>query len=544
MKIISEAPCRVDLAGGTLDIWPLYLYHPGAVTLNFAIDRWTRCAIETLDSPEIELRSKDLNAAQSFSSLPELDAAGRTRLPLPAYLLRFFRPQTGLRLRTDSEAPAGAGIAGSSALMIAVASALNRLTGAGHNLEKIRKIAQNVEAQIIRVPTGVQDYYPALYGGVSAIELEPGWHPPRRHSGGPRRFQPAHRAVLHRRAAQLRHQQLGSDQSLHRRQPESAAQLRPDRGHRRRHARRAGKSRLARSGPPDCAKNGRTAARTRRASARPPSIDLVKIAQPRRSHWRKSLWRGRRRMRLLSGGARARRSACRAPSPKPAPRCFRCRVAPRGLYGSKGARYIKMEVLRAALQDQRGVALDAAALEMASIESPGLDPATFARNSGSYRCRVGHAAARIRRRRDFVRVVNRISVRRTRIPRQRARLPRSAQQLPELCAGSAHRHPHRAIGGLHRSGAAPGPAGCRRRTSRTLHRRIRRRPLFDLYRSIPRRQAAHRPGLPADRPPDHTGRKLEPSALAPVGTRYILVRMLNNLRSAYFRNKQYAKMAR
>jgi D-glycero-alpha-D-manno-heptose-7-phosphate kinase len=30
-----------------------------------------------------------------------------------------------------------------------------------------------VEAQIIRVPTGCQDYYPALYGGVSAIHLEP-----------------------------------------------------------------------------------------------------------------------------------------------------------------------------------------------------------------------------------------------------------------------------------------------------------------------------------------------------------------------------------
>ncbi len=35
----------------------------------------------------------------------------------------------------------------------------------------------------------------------------------------------------------------------------------------------------------------------------------------------------------------------------------------------------------------------------------------------------------------------------------------------------------------------------------------------------------------------------EPSTLAPVSTRYILVRMLNNLRSAYFRVKQYAKAA-
>jgi len=32
-------------------------------------------------------------------------------------------------------------------------------------------IAQNVEAQVINVPTGCQDYYPALYGGVSALHL-------------------------------------------------------------------------------------------------------------------------------------------------------------------------------------------------------------------------------------------------------------------------------------------------------------------------------------------------------------------------------------
>ena len=35
----------------------------------------------------------------------------------------------------------------------------------------------------------------------------------------------------------------------------------------------------------------------------------------------------------------------------------------------------------------------------------------------------------------------------------------------------------------------------------------------------------------------------EPSALAPVGTRYILTRMLNNLRSAYFRTRDFAKAA-
>jgi D-glycero-alpha-D-manno-heptose-7-phosphate kinase len=177
MRIVAEAPCRVDLAGGTLDIWPLYLFHPGAVTINFAINRFTRCTIDALDTPEIRIRSGDLQAAENYASLADLEKSARPRLPLAAHLLRFFRPSSGLAIHTDSESPAGAGIAGSSALMIATASALSRFTGARHSAEKLREIAQNVEAQIIRVPTGVQDYYPALYGGVSAVELrEDGIH--------------------------------------------------------------------------------------------------------------------------------------------------------------------------------------------------------------------------------------------------------------------------------------------------------------------------------------------------------------------------------
>jgi D-glycero-alpha-D-manno-heptose-7-phosphate kinase len=171
MRIASKAPTRVDLAGGTLDIWPLYLFHPGAVTVNFAINRFTRCAVQALDSPEVRLSSSDLKSSESYPSLADLNGSVRPGLSLAAYLLRFFRPQLGLAIQTHSESPAGAGIAGSSALMIATASALNRFTSSGHGLEKIREIAQNVEAQILRVPTGVQDYYPALYGGVNAVEL-------------------------------------------------------------------------------------------------------------------------------------------------------------------------------------------------------------------------------------------------------------------------------------------------------------------------------------------------------------------------------------
>jgi D-glycero-alpha-D-manno-heptose-7-phosphate kinase len=171
--ITAHAPCRVDLAGGTLDIWPLYLFHPGAVTVNFAVNILTRCRITRLAGKRIRLISLDTRQHEEYASWEALCSARKPKHALAACLVKFFAPEGGLEIETYSESPAGAGISGSSALMIATTAALARLTGREIGPEKIREIAQNIEAQVIRVPTGCQDYYPALYGGVSAIRLEP-----------------------------------------------------------------------------------------------------------------------------------------------------------------------------------------------------------------------------------------------------------------------------------------------------------------------------------------------------------------------------------
>jgi D-glycero-alpha-D-manno-heptose-7-phosphate kinase len=170
--ITAQAPCRADLAGGTMDLWPLYLFHPGALTLNFALNILTACRITPLAGKQIHLRSLDTKREEQFASLDALRRARRFRLPLAAHLLQFFAPKEGLLIETDSESPAGAGISGSSALMIAATAALARFTDRNLSLEQMRIIAQNIEAQIIKVPTGCQDYYPALYGGVSSIHLD------------------------------------------------------------------------------------------------------------------------------------------------------------------------------------------------------------------------------------------------------------------------------------------------------------------------------------------------------------------------------------
>jgi D-glycero-alpha-D-manno-heptose-7-phosphate kinase len=170
--VIAQAPCRVDLAGGTVDLWPLYLFHPGAVTVNVAVNILTRCRITPQTSNRIHLKSLDTGREDRFSSFAELCAAKKFSHALAVHLVKYFAPEGGFTLETNSESPAGAGISGSSALMVSTTAALARFTGRELGMEEIRVISQNVEAQLIHVPTGCQDYYPALYGGVSAIHLD------------------------------------------------------------------------------------------------------------------------------------------------------------------------------------------------------------------------------------------------------------------------------------------------------------------------------------------------------------------------------------
>ena len=168
MRIASSAPTRIDLAGGTIDIWPLYLFHDGATTVNVAISLRAHAQLEPRTDGRVELRSIDTDRTVSAAHWSALDGGGD--LALLALLARHYGLENAT-LTTRGESPAGAGIAGSSALVIAVCGALSRWSGEPDDPEALLHVAMNVECQTIRVPTGVQDYRPALYGGVAAIEL-------------------------------------------------------------------------------------------------------------------------------------------------------------------------------------------------------------------------------------------------------------------------------------------------------------------------------------------------------------------------------------
>jgi len=169
--VVATAPTRIDLAGGTLDIWPLYLFHPGAVTVNVAIDRRAWCRVETGEQG-VFIESKDTLQKARGRDVHEI--LGEGALSLVAYILRALGIETGVRVSTQSRVPAGSGLGGSSALAVAVAAAAARAVGRDLDSEGLWPIVRDAEAQCIGVPTGIQDYLAAIHGGVLGVRLEPG----------------------------------------------------------------------------------------------------------------------------------------------------------------------------------------------------------------------------------------------------------------------------------------------------------------------------------------------------------------------------------
>jgi len=167
MIVKSAAPMRVDLAGGTLDIYPLYLFTEGGLTVNAAITLMSEVTIETRADSKVNIVADDLGAEMSAPDADSLEPGGK--LDLLARLVKFYKPPCGVDVHTRNNVPKGSGLGASSSLLIALSHALNRLLDNKYSNEDIINFGANLEAQTIRIPTGKQDYYSATYGGISVI---------------------------------------------------------------------------------------------------------------------------------------------------------------------------------------------------------------------------------------------------------------------------------------------------------------------------------------------------------------------------------------
>jgi D-glycero-alpha-D-manno-heptose-7-phosphate kinase len=165
------APNRVDLAGGTLDIFPLYLLVRDALTVNAAIDVASRVTIWRAEGGA-RLLSDNYRVEEEAVDTHGFAVDGK--LGLFARALRCFPPCAGISIRLANEAPVGSGLGASSALLVAAMLAMDRIGGNARPWDETSRIAMEVEAAHLRNLAGRQDHIAALRGGIQGIRFLPG----------------------------------------------------------------------------------------------------------------------------------------------------------------------------------------------------------------------------------------------------------------------------------------------------------------------------------------------------------------------------------
>ncbi len=182
-EVRVTAPVRVDLAGGTLDLWPLGLLHEGAVTVAVAID----LRVEVRVAPAAggwTIVSHDLGCRRVIRDPGEPVDHGP--LELVERIVRALAPDRPLRVALRSPVAAGSGLGTSSALGIATAAAVLAVRGRKIARRAVVALVRDLEAVVLGIPTGTQDHETALAGGACLLEQAP---------GGPRRRRIAGRVL-------------------------------------------------------------------------------------------------------------------------------------------------------------------------------------------------------------------------------------------------------------------------------------------------------------------------------------------------------------
>lgn len=172
----SKAPLRITLAGGGTDVSP-YPEEKGGAVLNCTINKFAYTTLEATPGGggHASVESLDYNLTINYQKASDLVYNGE--LDLVKATLKAFRPPDpdgaadSLRLFLHSDAPAGAGLGGSSTMCVALVGAFQRYLREPWTLYEVADLAYRIEREELGIHGGRQDQYAAAFGGFNFIEF-------------------------------------------------------------------------------------------------------------------------------------------------------------------------------------------------------------------------------------------------------------------------------------------------------------------------------------------------------------------------------------
>lgn len=168
--LITRTPIRINDLGGWTDTW---FSKTGAV-LNVAVQPGIELEARLFENKEkrrerIMVHAVNRDLLFSFdpdhpSMEPEpLIQAALTLLPMPEDLL--------MEITIRSEIPAGSSTGTSGSLCVALLGLVDQLDGGSRSPHEIARLAHRVEAEKLKLQSGIQDQLCAAYGGISFIAM-------------------------------------------------------------------------------------------------------------------------------------------------------------------------------------------------------------------------------------------------------------------------------------------------------------------------------------------------------------------------------------
>ncbi|MEO7802563.1 MAG: dehydrogenase [Ginsengibacter sp.] len=169
----SKAPLRIGLAGGGTDVSP-YSDQFGGAILNATVSLFAYANIEPLDEQKIIVEALDRNEKEEYVYANELPFTKKLDLLKGVYnRIRkdYGSPDTGFRLSTYVDAPAGSGLGTSSTLVVAIIGAFVEMLKLPLGDYDIAHYAYQIEREDLKLSGGKQDQYAAMFGGVNFMEF-------------------------------------------------------------------------------------------------------------------------------------------------------------------------------------------------------------------------------------------------------------------------------------------------------------------------------------------------------------------------------------
>jgi galactokinase/mevalonate kinase-like predicted kinase len=159
-QIICSAPGRAGIIGNPTDMY-------GGSVLSCSVEMRARVTITPTDTLTLVTNGQECSIISREDLRPRQDL-----FDLPRAILAYMRlPRLNCRVEYDSEIPLRSGMAGSTALVVAMLKGLLAWQGELPNPYRLAEMARYIELNHLKVVCGYQDAYMCTFGGLNYMDF-------------------------------------------------------------------------------------------------------------------------------------------------------------------------------------------------------------------------------------------------------------------------------------------------------------------------------------------------------------------------------------